>query len=113
MKNYAVAALIALAPASAIADPVYLDCTITSGAKGDVVWNVTLDESQGTASYVVEALKTRNKLPAVFTADKVTFGAVVISRVDLSMVRTVKILDETRTDRGQCKIAQAPPTRKF
>lgn len=111
MKNAVIAALL-LAPLAAIADPVYLECTITSGAKGDVVWEVTLDESQGTASTVVEALNTRSKLQAVFTADKVTFGSVVISRKDLSMVRSVTILGETKTDRGQCKLVQAP-VRKF
>lgn len=107
-----VAALILLVPAVALAEPVYLDCTITSGAKGDVVWNVTLDESQGIVAWVVPALNTKRKVPAVFTADKVTFDSMEISRVDLSLVRTVSVLGETRVDRGQCKLVK-PPARQF
>jgi len=107
-----VAAVLVLAPFAAYADPVYLDCTITSGQKGDAVWNVTLDEKTSTASYRIPALNVVQQFAAVFTADKVTFGSVEISRVDLSMVRTISLLGTTKVDRGQCKLA-AVPARQF
>jgi hypothetical protein len=113
MKKLLLGAPLLLGMLAVSAEPVYLDCVMTSGAEGDVTWHVALDEAAGTASYRIPALNVVQKVPAVFTADKVTFSSIEISRVDLSMVRTINLLGTNKVDRGTCKLAEAPPARKF
>jgi hypothetical protein len=92
---------------SANAAPTYLTCMMTTSQEL-VRWDVTLDEAAAKASYSIPSLNVVQTLPAVFTPDKVLFGTMEISRVDLTLKRTVKILDEVRVDTGQCSLAPAP-----
>jgi hypothetical protein len=89
---------------SALAAPTYLECTLSDS---DNVWNVTLDEATSSFSYTIPKLEVVQKGPAVFTAEKVMFKSMEISRVTLVFTRRVVIagvMDETTT--GQCKIAE-------
>lgn len=110
--RYAVPALAVFLAASANATPTYLTCMMTTGQEL-VRWDVTLDEAAATASYAIPSLNVVQTFPAVFTPDKVLFDAMEISRVDLTLKRTVKIVDETRVDTGQCSLAAPAPKRKF
>lgn len=98
--------------AGAHAAPTYLTCMMTTSQEL-VRWDVTLDEASAKASYSIPSLNVVQTLPAVFTPEKVIFGNLEISRVDLTLKRTVKILDETRVDTGQCTLAAPPPKRQF
>lgn len=102
----------ALFTSAAHAAPIYLTCTMTSGQE-DLHWDVTLDEAGGTVSYAIPSLNVLQKYPAVFTPDKVLFDTMEISRVDLTLKRTTKILDEVRVDIGRCALATPPAKRKF
>jgi hypothetical protein len=90
---------------------VYLECAMTNGTD-DVMWKVTLDEKNGTASYSIPQVGAVSKRTAVFTPEKVTFDSIEISRIDLSIKRTVNIRGALKSDLGQCKLAN-PPKRKF
>ncbi|QLG94789.1 hypothetical protein HZF02_23855 [Pseudomonas yamanorum] len=103
--------LVFFIPAVASAAPVYLDCTMTNGTK-PVLWHVALDESMSSASYTVPEMDVAGKYPAVFTAEKVLFNSMEISRTTLSFTRTVNLLGDVKRDVGQCSVAKAP-ARKF
>jgi len=98
----------------ALAAPTYLTCMMPAGTGQPMArWDVTLDEAAGTARYAIPSMNVIQKYPAVFTADKVLFGSFEISRVDLTLTRTLQILDEKRIDTGQCSLAKPPQKRKF
>jgi len=97
--------------AHAAAETVYLDCTMTNGTE-DVIWKVILDEKNQTASYSIPGVGAVSKHAAVFLPEKVSFDAIVINRIDLSITRTVNLNGSVKSDQGQCKIAD-PPKRKF
>jgi hypothetical protein len=111
MKLIAALGLLGLG-AMANAAPVYLECKMTTGTK-EVLWNVTLDESTGAVSYTIPELGVVQKLPGVFMPDRVVFGAMEISRVNLSFTRKTVVSGVVdRTDQGQCKVTD-PPIRQF
>ena len=97
---------------SANATPTYLTCMMSTGQEL-VRWDVTLDEAAATASYSIPSLNVIQSFPAVFTPEKVLFSTMEISRVDLTLKRTVQILDEKRVDTGQCSLVAPPKRRKF
>ncbi|OWP73519.1 hypothetical protein CEC48_00070 [Pseudomonas sp. K2I15] len=99
-------------PALCQASPVYLECFMTNGTK-PVLWNITLDESLGSASYVISSMDVARKESAVFTANNVVFSSMEISRTDLSFKRTTDFLGKTTVDIGQCKVAPKAAERKF
>lgn len=110
MKTFAVAAgcLLSLACHAA---PVYLECTMTTGQK-DVLWEVSLDEAAGSASYSIAELGVVQKRPAAFTASKVTFNGMEIDRTSLVLTRTTNVLGDIKIDKGQCQLAK-PKARAF
>lgn len=103
--------LIGFLPLMVAAAPVELTCLMTNGSK-EVEWQVSLDETAGTVSYTIPEMKVDTKYRAIFTANKVTFASMEISRVDLSMKRTTNLLGNIEVETGQCQIA-APTKRKF
>ena len=110
--HYALLASAALFAANAYGAPTHLTCMMSTGQEM-VRWDVTLDEAAATASYSIPSLNVLQTFPAVFTPEKVLFSTMEISRVDLTLKRTVKILDETRVDTGKCSLAAPPKKRKF
>lgn len=103
------------ASSAALSEPVYLDCLISTNSEADgkqALWHVTLDESTSSVSYRIPELNVIERTTAVFTADKVTFRSIEISRVDLSMIRRTEVLGVKFHADGQCKLVDAPP-RKF
>lgn len=101
----------AIAHAGSAPARVYLECAMSNGVD-DVMWTVTLDEKNSTASYSIPEVGAASKRAAVFTPEKVTFDSIEISRTDLSIRRTVNIRGALKSDLGQCKLAK-PPQRKF
>jgi len=99
------------AHAASAPPPVYLECDMSNGAE-NVIWRVTLDEKHGTASYSIPDVGAVSKTAAVFTPEKVSFDFIEISRIDLSIKRTVNIRGAVKSDLGQCKITNRP-RRKF
>jgi hypothetical protein len=97
--------------AHAAPETVYLDCAMTNGTE-DVIWKVILDEKSQTASYSIPGLGAVSKHAAIFLPEKVSFDAIVISRIDLSITRTVNVGGSVKSDQGQCKISD-PPKRQF
>lgn len=90
------------AKGAAPAGPVYLNCTTLQSGK-PVPWQITLDESRGTAEYDIDTGQ-RLRRPANFTADKVFFIGFTLSRVDLTLER----YDEySGWERGRCQIAKS------
>jgi hypothetical protein len=96
--------------AHAAAKTVYLDCAMTNGTKV-VTWKVILDEKNQTASYSIPGVGAVSKHAAVFLPEKVSFDSIVISRIDLSITRTVNVSGSVKSDQGQCKIADRPQTK--
>lgn len=117
LKPIALALAVALAvpysaPARA-AGVVYLSCPFTD-ASGPFPVEVTLYEADGRVVLYRPKNGFTSRLAAVFTPDRVLFsegdGHYVLSRVDLSIDRTVDVLQ--RTDRVRCTIL-ATPKRAF
>ena len=78
----------------------------------DKQWNVALDEAAGTVGYSIPSMGVNQKYQGVFTADKVIFSSMEISRIDLSLKRTTNILGKVTVDKGQCQLV-SEPKRKF
>ncbi|KRA84182.1 hypothetical protein [Altererythrobacter sp. Root672] len=97
----------ALVSSPAFAAPTYLDCRFP----GAVPIKITADEATGKATVFVPSTGFTETLTAAFTPDEVIFANNMldykISRTDLSIDRTVRLLK--KTDRGQCKVVEAPP----
>jgi hypothetical protein len=97
-------------PAQAIAAPAYMTCTFVSdgGARSEV--KITADEAAGTVDVFVPSTGFNQRLPGTFTADRLLFKDKMldyaISRVDLTAVRTIRMIDST--DKGKCSIDPAP-----
>ena len=100
-------------PVSAMAEPVYLVCTIMVHGKPNDL-NFTLDEQIGKASIMVPASGVARTVNAAFSTDKVVIEEPqvrwVINRVDLRFSRTIKLIDST--NEGHCQL-QATPKRAF
>ena len=113
MRNvrFALATCVLAMPLYSVATPVYLDCVITNGQGTDLTWNVTLDEEQGVATWVIPAMKVSQRKLAIFSPNDVTFSGITISRIDLSMTRPNEL--HNTVDKGQCKKATPPAQRAF
>ena len=89
-----------------VADPTYLRCTFPEG----VQVFVTADEPNSAVSVSIPASGYTAKFAATFTATEVRFGdrtlSYIVSRTDLSATRHINLLNET--EKGQCKVEQAP-----
>lgn len=101
-----IAALIfAVAP---LAEPTYLRCTFPSN---NVVVMITADEANSSVTVALPSTGFTRKFGAAFTATEVRFQdsdlSYIVSRTDLSVVRTIKLIKST--DKGQCAVEKAPP----
>lgn len=96
--------LMAAAPA---AQPIYLQCNFP---KNGAVLDVSADEPNAAVTTVLRSSGYTEKYPAAFTATEVRFQnnmlAYVLSRTDLTIQRTIKLLGDT--DLGSCAIQTAP-----
>lgn len=106
MIRTAISAIALLAPAAALAAPVYLSCTM----EGAAPLTATADEQQSIVTVMVEGTRAPQRLNAAFSPVKVTFGngsiSYVLDRRTLQIVRTVASMNWI--DRGQCRIEKAP-----
>jgi len=100
--------LLAATPA---AQPIYLQCNFPKTA---AVLDVSADEPNAAVTTVLRSSGYTEKYPAAFTATEVRFQnnmlAYVLSRTDLTIQRTIKLLGSS--DLGSCAI-QTPPKRAF
>ncbi|MES2987639.1 MAG: hypothetical protein V4808_07020 [Pseudomonadota bacterium] len=98
--------LISMVLASAgLGEPIYLRCPFE---RAEVL--ITADEANSTVTVALPSTGHSEKLSAAFTASEVRFQnsnlTYVLSRVDLSITRTIKMIKAT--DRAQCAIEKAP-----
>ncbi|MCC7393814.1 MAG: hypothetical protein IT553_03060 [Sphingomonadaceae bacterium] len=98
---------------TAFAEPVYMQCSFLIEGR-DYPIEVTADEAAGSVSVFVPSTGHTERLPGTFTPDRLVFSnrmlSYVISRVDLSIERTITSISSTQ--RGQCQLQQ-PPRRQF
>lgn len=87
--------------------PTYLECAFTSDAP---VLDITTDEANSSVTLVNRTTGYVEKFPAAFTSTEVHFQSNLMShtidRTDLSISRTVKLLQTTTA--GKCKVIPAP-----
>lgn len=106
-------AVVAL-PTPANAAPTYLVCEFKDGRDEPFAVNVTVDEANAAVTVHMPRTGFSRRYQAVFSPDEVLFAdrdlSYRLSRVDLTMVRTVKIL---RSDESTVCQLIAPPTRAF
>jgi hypothetical protein len=95
-----------------VSNVIYLDCVIPDDT-GKRLFHITLDESTQSVSYIIPEFNVQKTFKCIFTPDKVVFNSFEINRVDLSITRTIKIVDDIRVDKGTCTMLQAPSGRKF
>jgi len=114
MQSIRIFSLAAFAALTAFVGPVaakpnYLTCTFMIDGTPSVI-NFTADEASGTVSVFVPSSGHSRTVDAMFTPDQVMVDESQvrweISRVDLTIARTIKMIDST--DRGQCEIQTAP-----
>lgn len=88
-------------------EPVYLRCHFPQN-NTDVM--ITADEANSAVSVALPSTGYSEKLPAAFTASEVRFKntrvAYVLSRTDLSVTRTISLINSS--DSGKCEIEKAP-----
>jgi len=91
--------------------PIYLRCAFAPGSPEVLI---TADEANSAVTLSVPSTGHTEKLAAAFNATDVRFQnkqlAYVVSRTDLSVARTIKLISET--DNGKCAVEQ-PPKRAF
>jgi hypothetical protein len=87
--------------------PTYLRCIIQP--QGTEVL-ITADEANSAVTVALPSTGHSEKMAAAFTATDVRFQnrqvAYVVSRTDLSIDRTIKLINST--DHGKCTVEQAP-----
>ena len=109
MKLLPCAVLTCLVTATpALANPVYLTCTLTDNG-GESVFDVQLNETNGTVSYFIHRNGMTVQKRAVFTPDRVTFNGFAIDRRTLEFSRdntgsAFYSAGDPPTDVGQCAI---------
>lgn len=112
MKKVIAALTFAILPAAANAAPAYLSCTFGSqtGQSARPPIKFTADEAEGKVSIFVTSTGHSQTLRGTFTPELVIFEDDLLkyrlSRVDLSIQRTIKLIKST--DQGKCKIESAP-----
>jgi hypothetical protein len=88
-------------------EPVYLRCHFPQN-NTDVM--ITADEANSSVTIALPSTGYSGKLAAAFTAGEVRFQdnqlAYVLSRTDLSIERTIKMIRSS--DTGKCEIEKAP-----
>lgn len=100
----------------AAAAPVYLICSFTEDAAGDL--QVTVDEVNASASVYLASNGYSQQFKAAFGPDTVAFESsqheYALSRTGLTLRRTIKMLRgyPSAVDIGQCRL-QAVPKRAF
>ena len=114
MKNAVLRTILASAliwPTAALAQPVFLICTLTD-QQGESVFEVQLNEETNSVSYFIRRNGVSVRERAIFTPQKVSFGSFEIDRRDLGFRR-----DNTRSsfypvtggpavDQGKCQVDQ-------
>lgn len=73
-------------PSAALAQPVFLKCTLTDRG-GESVFDVQLNEEASTVSYFIHRNGMSVKERAIFTPQKVSFASFEIDRKDLTFRR--------------------------
>lgn len=112
MKRLIAALLLAsaLIPTSSRAATIYLSCTFPDASPVDI----TLDEANSRATVYVPASGKTFAFDASFGANEVRFEnasvSYIVSRIDLSVRRLIKILHSENA--GRCQI-NAPEKRAF
>lgn len=101
MKFLAAAAAMSMVPAIAQAQPVYLECMLTG-----MQWNVMLNAETAMVSWEFPANGRAYSGRGIFTADKVLFNGITISRSDLSITRPMDRQFYPQDDKGQCKLIE-------
>lgn len=117
--KYLAALFFALAPFTAHAAPVYLRCQLDPGAQGGMggedllvkePMDVTLNEDAGMVTYTLPSIGRAFTVPAVFTADKVSFRGFTIDRVNLAFLRDMSHLQAPGRapiiDKGSCTLVE-------
>lgn len=108
--------LAAVSSAPAGTAPTYLLCSFPNGP---AAWEVTADEANGQVTTLVQATGHMERRPAIFSPTEVKWASpgglsfsYILSRVDLSLRRTMVIGDKEFVHPGTCKL-QEPPKREF
>lgn len=113
MRTIIPACIFAVLSSAASAAPTYLSCTF-DGQESQPPIKLTADEAEGKVSIFVVATGHNETLRGTFTPDLVLFEGDLLryrlSRVDLSIERTIKMIKST--DKGKCKV-EAAPKRAF
>lgn len=121
LRLFAASVVCAGSVAPAHAAPTYLICSITRPGGTPIQVNITADEAAQQVTVAIPSTGHSERLQAVFSASTVEFGSrtrfsklhYVLSRTDLSLVRTLTIgADQSPPDRGICKV-EATPKRAF
>lgn len=96
-----------LVASPAAAAPTYLQCNFPGNS---AILMVTADEANSAVTVSLPSTGHTEKMPAAFTASELRFQnnmlSYVISRTDLAINRTIKMIKST--DTGQCKVETAP-----
>jgi hypothetical protein len=99
-----IAAIVAATSANV---PIYLKCTFPGNG---AVLDLTADEPNLAVTTVLASTGYTEKYPAAFTPTELRFEGrqlgYVVNRVDLSIRRTIKLIDST--DAGKCALVTAP-----
>lgn len=104
--------LVAISLAAAVQAPTYLLCSF---AMGPAALDVTADEANSQVTTLVQSTGHMEQRPAIFSAIEVKWASpgglgtsYSLSRVDLSLRRTMRIGAREMIDVGTCKLQDAP-----
>jgi hypothetical protein len=108
--KFAVAMIWLMSSSLVSAAPVFIECNIPNQGEPFPV-EVTVDEQAGTVSLFMPTTGNRQKLSAIFSADRVTFGdryaQYALSRSEpLYIVRIVPLIKSS--EHGLCKMMNLP-----
>jgi len=107
MKKWMLACALLVAPGVANAAPVYLECMLPKAGQGseELLWNITLNETEGTVHYTIPETGVAAIRPAVFSAEEVRFANLTINRVDLTFTRRTQVGAGAVAATGKCRLA--------
>lgn len=104
--------ILALLLVASPSPPIYLLCTF---AKGPVALDVIADEGNGQITTLVQSTGHMERRPAIFSPTVVKWSspgslglAYRLSRVDLSLIRVMRIGGKEFSDTATCIIQEAP-----
>lgn len=114
--QWILAAAMMVAPAQAMAAPVYLTCDMVNDGKAFTIdW--ALNEDNQTATILGKDGKSPTTGLATFSSDKVEISTEpftwTIDRVSLRIVRDIHLSEVSREGEGKCTVAKPPANRAF